>query len=483
MRIGDILQTLDLGSSVAEFDQMIDRHFVMTNAYRGLIEGKIDIVAGDKGAGKTTIYRYLQQQYRQIPQLRKVEVLPGFNPTGNPVFRRLIEPKPYSESEYLSFWKAYLLSLIGNWFLKICDGTDSDITQKLDTTLRKGGLRCKDDSVETVFSRLSKMFRRFTNPKGAGVEFSFNESGWPTLTPNVQFADPEFSQEITDELFDNDAALVMLNNALAEYDITVWVLLDRLDEAFIGYPEIELPALRALLRAYLDLLAFDRIGLKLFVRKDLFRKIIRGGFVNLTHITARKIEIIWDNEDLFALLCRRIKASEEFLYSLSLENPTDLEVFAKVFPEKLSPRKLTWKWILEQIKDGSGFVAPRNLVDFVNLAIEEQTRVEARAPREYRSDVPLIELDSLKRALLRLSKRRVEDTLLAEASNDVAVLIEGFRGRKAEHSHDTISEIFGVLPAQAKEFAEVLINIGFFERRVEKYKVPILYRSGLGLKD
>src|SRR5262245_57449936 len=206
MRIGDILQTLDLGSSVAEFDQMIDRHFVMTNAYRGLIEGKIDIVAGDKGAGKTTIYRYLQQQYTQIPQLRKVEILPGFNPTGNPVFRRLIEPKPYSEIEYLSFWKAYLLSLIGNCLLKICYGLDSEITQKLDTILRKGGLRSKDDSVESVFSRLSKMFRRFTNPKGAGVEFSFNESGLPTLTPNVEFADSGVNEELTDELFDYDNA-------------------------------------------------------------------------------------------------------------------------------------------------------------------------------------------------------------------------------------------------------------------------------------
>jgi hypothetical protein len=482
MKIGDILRTLDLGSSVAEFDQMIDRHFVMTNAYRGLIEGKADIVAGDKGAGKTTIYRYLQQEYTKIPQLRKVEVVSGFNPAGNPVFRRLIQPKPYTEGQYLSFWKAYFLSLVGNWFLKLSDGSYSPNSQKLDAMLDRGGLRTKDDSVETIFSRLSKMFQRFTSPKGASVEFSLNESGLPTLRPNVEFADSDFNEE-DDELFDYDAALSLLNNVLDENDITVWILLDRLDEAFTGYPDIELPALRALLRTYLDVLAFDRIGLKLFVRKDLFRKIVRGGFVNLTHITARKIEIIWDREDLFALLCRRIKASDEFLYHLSLEKPTDEEVFAKVFSEKLSPRKLTWRWMLEQIKDGSGFVAPRNLVDLVNLAIEEQTRVESRTPREYRGDIPIIEFDALRRALLRLSKTRVEDTLLAEATNDVAVLIEGFRGRKVEQNSNTIAEIFGVLPSQAKEFAEVLINIGFFERRDENYRVPVLYRYGLAMKE
>jgi hypothetical protein len=483
MKIVDILRTLDLGSSVAEFDQMIDRHFVMTNAYQGLIEGKADIVAGDKGAGKTTIYRYLQQEYTKIPQLRKVEVVSGFNPSGNPIFRRLIQPKPYTEGQYLSFWKAYFLSLVGNWLLKICDGSYSANLQRLDTALISGGLRSKDDSVETIFSRLSKMFRRLTSPKGAGVEFSLNESGIPIFNPKVEFADPDFNEENNDELFDYDAALSLLNITLDENDITVWILLDRLDEAFTGYPDIEVPALRGLLRTYLDLLAFDRIGLKLFVRKDLFRKIIRGGFVNLTHITARKIDIIWDQEDLFALLCRRIKVCDEFLHHLSLEKPTDKEVFAKVFSEKISPRKLTWRWILEQIKDGSGFVAPRNLVDLVNLAIEEQTRVESRAPREYRADIPIIEFDSLRRALLRLSKRRVEDTLLAEATNDVAVLIEGFRGRKVEQNSDTIAEVFGVLPSQAKEFAEVLINIGFFERSDENYKVPVLYRYGLEMKE
>jgi hypothetical protein len=483
MKIEEILRTLDLGSSVAEFDQMIDRHFVMTNAYQSLIEGKADIVAGDKGAGKTTIYRYLQQQYTKIPQLRKVEVVSGFNPSGNPIFRRLIQPTPFSDAQYLIFWKAYLLSLVGNWLLKICDGSFSNATQRLDTTLSRGGLRSKDDSVETIFSRLSRMFRRLTNPKGASVDFSLNELGLPSLVPNVEFDDPDRNEDGVDELFDYDAALSLLNKALDENDITVWILLDRLDEAFTGYPDIELPALRALLRAYLDLLAFDRIGLKLFVRKDLFRKIIRGGFVNLTHITARKIEIIWDQEDLFALLCRRIRASDEFLYLLALEELTDNELFAKVFSEKLSPRKSTWKWILEQIRDGSGFVAPRNLVDLVNLAIEEQTRVESRNPREYRAEIPIIEFASLKRALLRLSKTRVEDTLLAEATNDVVVLIEGFRGRKAEQTSDTIAELFGVLPSQAKEFAEVLINIGLFERNNEKYKVPILYRSGLEMKE
>src|SRR5262245_54375455 len=380
MKIADALNSLDLGSSVAEFDQMIDRHFVMTSAFQDLIDNRGDIIAGDKGAGKTTIYRYLQQKYTSIPQLKNVEVIAGFNPSGNPVFRKLIQPTPYSEAQYQAFWKAYMLSLVGNWLLRICDGTFNQNTRKLDTLLFRFGLRSKDISVETIFSRLNKTFRRLISPTSAGIELGIDESGLPAITPKLDFGSSEDMETGGDDTWDYDEGLAILNSALKENDITVWVLLDRLDEAFTGYSYIERPAFRALLRVYLDFLAFDRIGLKLFVRKDLFRKIVQGGFVNLSHISARKIEIIWDQEDLFALLCRRIKASEGFLFQFSLASPTDKDVFAAVFPEKLTGNRSTWKWILAQIRDGNQFVAPRNLIDFANLAIEEQARCESRNP-------------------------------------------------------------------------------------------------------
>ena len=114
------------------------------------------------------------------------------------------------------------------------------------------------------------------------------------------------------------------------------MVLDRLDEAFIGYSNIEVPALRALFRTYLDLQAYDHIKLKLFVRNDLYRKIIRGGFVNLTHINAKRVQIIWHPEDLHALLCRRIRECPDFLQCLGFSEETkDEELFSTVFPPQV----------------------------------------------------------------------------------------------------------------------------------------------------
>ena len=58
----DVLRALDLGNSVAEFDESLEKYFVENEAFRAVVDGKADIVAGDKGTGKTALYRILQRR-------------------------------------------------------------------------------------------------------------------------------------------------------------------------------------------------------------------------------------------------------------------------------------------------------------------------------------------------------------------------------------------------------------------------------------
>lgn len=59
-----LLAQLDLGSSVAEHDQALERYFVETATFRQLIEDKGDVVAGDKGTvsrwGRRTLDRIIR---------------------------------------------------------------------------------------------------------------------------------------------------------------------------------------------------------------------------------------------------------------------------------------------------------------------------------------------------------------------------------------------------------------------------------------
>jgi hypothetical protein len=98
MLVKDILRSLNLGSSVAEHDELLQAHFIETETFRKLVANEIDTVAGDKGTGKAAIYRILARRYTQLEPLNEVEVLPGFNPVGNPVFQRLAEGDPMEKA-------------------------------------------------------------------------------------------------------------------------------------------------------------------------------------------------------------------------------------------------------------------------------------------------------------------------------------------------------------------------------------------------
>lgn len=479
MQTSDIIRKLNLGNSVAEFDSELEKYFVETEPFRALVEGRADIIAGDKGTGKTALYKILQKRYSSLPELSKVEVVTAFNPTGNPVFQRLAQQEMLTEPQYATVWKAYILSLIGNWLLELYDDAPTDKMRELDDLLKRTSLRSTDDSPSTIFSKIMNAISR-VYPSSAEVSMTLSDTGIPIIVPKVKFARSDSLSEQTPEV-PHEEALGLLNAALAEADLEVWVILDRLDEAFQGFPEIEIPALRALFRTYLDLLEFPQVKLKLFVRRDLFRKITQGGFVNLTHVNAKKIEIIWDEEDLLNLLCRRIRESPALLSAIKAEDDSNKELFDRIFPDKVDDaerKPTTWRWIMGRIRDGNDVKPPRNLIDLISKAREAQLRREDRESRTYEVGQVLIEPDSIKRALSRLSGERVEDTLLAEAG-DSFELIEAFRGGKAEHNQRSISELLNVDESNVQIVIKPLVDLGFLEVFGTSYKIPMLYREGL----
>lgn len=410
-----------------------------------------------------------------------MEILAGFNVAGSPIFQRLVKESVLSEGQYTGVWKTYLLSLVGNWALEIVGDDYSDKFKQLARMLDETGLRSADDKPETIFSKIINIVQKALHPKSAEVEFTFSETGIPIVTPKLKFADGKEESAAPKEV-SHEAALRLLDDCLAELGYSVWIALDRLDEAFQGFPDVEVPALRALMRTYLDLLEFKNFRLKLFVRRDLFRRIIGSGFVNLTHINARKIEIVWDEADLLNLLCRRVRDNEQVTQVLGAKGLSDEALFYRLFPAKVdaATRKPTsWNWIMARIRDGNDIKPPRNLIDLAKMARDDQLKVEARSPRQFAPDQPCIGADSIRKALEKLSAQRVEDTLLAEAGAETAALVQRFRRAKAEQNLESLSTVLGLKDEHLHQAIRQLKDIGFLEEVKSSWKVPMLYRDGL----
>jgi hypothetical protein len=122
----ELVQSLDIGNSVAEFDKALERYFVETALFRDFVADRYDIVSGDKGTGKTAIFRYVTEHRRDFDELRDIDLLPAFNIVGQPVFYDLTRSAVLTEGEYNSLWKAYILSVAGNYLIEML-GTEGKL--------------------------------------------------------------------------------------------------------------------------------------------------------------------------------------------------------------------------------------------------------------------------------------------------------------------------------------------------------------------
>jgi hypothetical protein len=53
LTVRNILELVNLGSSVAEHDEPLRQHLIETSTLKKVVQDKVDVVAGDKSTGKT----------------------------------------------------------------------------------------------------------------------------------------------------------------------------------------------------------------------------------------------------------------------------------------------------------------------------------------------------------------------------------------------------------------------------------------------
>jgi len=82
MQMKNLLDRLEIGNSVAEFDNDLEQHFVETPTFRSLVRNDVDVVAGDKGTGKTALFRILKKRYAEFPELKKNRNTRGLQRSG-----------------------------------------------------------------------------------------------------------------------------------------------------------------------------------------------------------------------------------------------------------------------------------------------------------------------------------------------------------------------------------------------------------------
>ena len=108
----DLLKQMSFGYQLAE-DELtaLASYFVETNQWARIANGDIDIIRGEKGAGKSAIYSLLMTRTGDFFD-RGILLVPAENPRGATVFKDLVADPPTSEREFIVLWKLYALTII-----------------------------------------------------------------------------------------------------------------------------------------------------------------------------------------------------------------------------------------------------------------------------------------------------------------------------------------------------------------------------------
>lgn len=485
----EVLQDTTFGARIAEEERSeLSAYFVETDQWRRIFSGEIDIVYGAKGSGKSAIYSLLINRTEQLFDAG-IMAIPAENPRGTPVFKDLIEDPPTDETEFRTLWKLYFLSLIAHHLREY--GISTSLSKSIVDPLEKAGLLQKQWSLRTVLRSVVDYARDLTKAESfeGGLKIDPTTGNPIGITGKITIREPSSAQRASG-LVSADNLLETADLALKESELNLWLLVDRLDVAFSETEDLERNALRALFRVYLDLLSFDAISLKIFLRSDIWSRISGLGFREGSHVT-RHVTIRWDKASLLNLVIRRLVHNEMLRGAYNVEPSATLQdaqeqskLFYRLFPKQIdvgTRNPDTFTWMLSRTSDASNETAPRELIHLLSAARELQLGKLEVGSGEL-SDESLFERSVFKEALRPVSEVRFTQTLCAEYPQ-LQKWLRALEGEKTQQRAETLANIWDVDQEQAVTIADELVEIGFFERRTTKeessYRVPFLYRDAL----
>ena len=350
----DLLKQMSFGSQIAEEEvSALASYFVETNQWQKIANGEIDIVRGEKGAGKSAIYTLLTTRVDDFFD-KGILLVAAENPRGATVFKDLVADPPTTEQEFIVLWKLYVLAIVARQMREFdIRGTHAE---NIFRALEEAKLLEKELSLVGILRSVHAYAKQL-------IKLEAFETGI-TIDPTTQMPSGLVGRIVLKEpssdlrakgLVSIDELFADLDAALKLYKRSVWVLLDRLDVAFVENHALEANALRALIRAYADLRSRDQISFKIFLREDIWKRITEKGLREASHLT-RFVRLEWTQSSLLNLIMRRLLNNDAFVKEFGVKKEEVLNdakqqdiLFYRCFPKQVEqgPQKApTYKWLL-----------------------------------------------------------------------------------------------------------------------------------------
>lgn len=368
----EALAELHFGRADADAEENLDRLFILTDTFAAFIDPKTLVVEGPKGAGKSAFFdmvtKYRDRARALVSTLTDTVIIVGtagiydMGEAAKAVFyEQLGQFKPVT-----ALWHSHLaltaLEAVGRDF---ASGHNRLLGHRLRAHLQNGQF-VEDNRLPAVVRRaLARMGLHLRVTKlsigVAGIEFGSHAH------------------------LDPRDVLDLVREYLAENGLTLWILLDKLDEISENRAQRR-QALTDLLQLGKDISTAQPAVIRItaMIRSDLMGDL---QFASADHFPDRTVRLSWKPVYVLPFLVKRILdrlASAKLPLGLDftgtgkdvaeMTRPELQEVFGAVFPDKVSKMR-TLDWMIDRLRYGNGEIYPRDLINLCNLAKGKQMPV------------------------------------------------------------------------------------------------------------
>lgn len=301
------LQKFSFGDPEGKDDPLLSTCPLKIRPIIEFLDENKSIVVGERGTGKTAIFRLLSEERLKFRNDDKrtqiyipIDEELAYRTLQEHVLNQIVDSTKKKSTSYRIVWELLFVS-------RCLDRLEKKY--KNDSDLK--GIKAKFNSVvgwqhdEKIgfLDILTKTKKTF------GVKLEHGFTG--VILPNV-YASIEPSKDTNNDHNNNLLTLDLvelkseLNSFLKKKKTIVYILLDKLDEFVAGEEYItQRHILQALIQCWRDYYSFSTIKLKLFLRKDLYERIDFSS-IGRDKIDHKKIDLKWNDEDIRQFIALRI---------------------------------------------------------------------------------------------------------------------------------------------------------------------------------
>lgn len=501
-----VLMHLNFGRVDGETDNRFEQCFIGTEMLRQVLLPQHSLVVGNKGSGKSAMCRLLVDDLQKVKPLlpknyNEILCVPayGIQSEENLPNVELRELTPETVDEFRYFWLLYLGLKLSSYLLhnkkmsELIEKNPKEEVKKAHAKLKHLLVDVGLIEENSVGSKISHVVHKFRQARKKKMAFAQNE----------KYMGEGFQQKTGVSIM---AMLEAVDLILRETNSLAWVMLDKLDLLYVD----DIKKLRASITGLVQLLVqygnqFKNIQFKIFLRNDIYRQL---HIVNKSHLITYTTEMKWRGPLLLKLLVSRAVVDphvREYCEEM-LGEPVDvtnvivgsdeyvLKLFNVIFESNLGSKQplngeaeTTHQWILKRLVDGMGNSFPRELIHLGNRAVEKQREMNRMAGGH--ASTRLISAAALKEAFHLISQYRCDTYLYSEFPH-LTKHIDVFRGSESAVFHrEELYMLFEPLMPHGDDAIRQVFDVGLLQPlgtnvdSCRKFKIPPLYRSGLGITE